>query len=513
MGTHASRKLIIYTNILLMLLAPILFLLTVTPAYGSADTVIINEVVYDPEGTDTGCEWIEIKNISGYYINLFNWKIEVGGSKFENVITLENFKMSPEEIRVIGEPNTTADYIVSKLGFQNGGSETDGIRILNDQGIVKDTLLYDSPNINELIDDTGNIGTTFALDVSSGHSLCRVSQNDTDNHEEDFTECDDPTPGEENKILPVAQVEYDDPVYLGKEVVFDGSQSYDPDGTIETYEWKIRELDILEDSQIFKYTFDSEGKFETIFTVTDNSGLSATNVFEIEVVEDPNNPILTSINDARLLDKNTAVSIKGVITASPGLIYEKEGYIQDSTGGIRYKVVEGTKLQNGNVYVLKGKIDTAYGEKRIVVNTITKNEDSIKISPLTIEDFKDLVKYIGSLVSITGIVDKKVGNYIYITNNSETAKVNVSKYLNIEIPSDIKGKQITAVGIISQYGNDDDGNPKLRVMPISSKDITYSNGEVLASTGTPISKYMLFLILVFPIAFFYTQRRANICLS
>lgn len=513
MGILTSRKLIIYTNLLLMLLAPILFLLTVTSAYGSADVVIINEVIYDPEGTDTGYEWIEIKNISGYYINLFNWRIEAGGSKFENVITLENFKMAPNEIRVIGEPNTIADYIVSKLGFQNGGSETDGIRILNDQGIVKDTLLYDSPNINELFDDTGNTGITFAIDVSSGHSLCRISQNDTNNHEEDFIECDDPTPGEENKIQPIAQVEYDDPIYLGKEVVFDGSQSYDPDGTIETYEWKIREPDILEDSQIFKYTFDNEGKFEITFTITDNSGLSTTNVFEIEVVEDPNNPILTSINEARLLDDNTAVSIKGVITASPGLIYEKEGYIQDSTGGIRYKVIEGTKLQNGDVYIFKGKIDTAYGEKRIVVDIITKNEDSLKISPLKIENFKDLVKYIGSLVSITGVVDKKVGSYIYITNSSETAKVNISKYLNIEIPSDIKGKQITATGIISQYGNDEEGNPKLRIMPISSKDITYSNREVLASTGIPISKYLLSIILVFPIAFFYTRKKVNICLS
>jgi hypothetical protein len=503
------KKLYIHTFVYFILLVSVLYILGVPAARANASStvVLINEVMYDPEGSDGGYEWIEIKNISGYYINLVNWRIQAAGTHFTDVITLEKFKMAPNEIRVIGGPNTSADYVVSSLSFQNGGSETDGVRILNDEGFLSDTVLYDSPNTNKLKDDIGELATTFAPDVSSGHSLCRITAVDTDNSEIDFIECSSPTPGLENEFPPIAKVEYDNPIYIGEEFVLDGSSSSDIDGIIEKYSWKIDNELIADSTPIINWIFNTIDVHSIELTVTDNTNLATSTSLEIEVIEDPQNPQLTEIVNARTLDEKEYVSVKGVVTAAPGVLYEKEGYIQDLSGGIRFKVSE-SEITQGNTYILSGKIDTVYGEKRLVVKKIIQTKDNITVGPLIIKNYNDLVKNIGKIVTVSGIISKKIGNYIYVDNQGITAKINISKYIDFEVPSDIKDKPILVTGIISQYGRDESGNPKIRIMPTSPNDISI-DGDVLAVTGTPT----YFLLFILPIAFFYITKHHNICFS
>jgi len=166
--------------------------------------VVINEVLYDPEGSDLDYEWIELFNPTGSSVNLAGWTIEAGGSSFDSVLDLpaeEPLILNSQSFYLIGEQNVSgADLNVDQLGFQNGGSATDGIRILDQNGQVVDTLLYDEPNANNLPDDSGNSGTSFAVDVSNGISLGRNDQSsDTDNSAADFQEYSDPTPGEVNQ--------------------------------------------------------------------------------------------------------------------------------------------------------------------------------------------------------------------------------------------------------------------------------------------------------------------------
>lgn len=47
---------------------------TCFPAFALAE-VVITEVMYDPEGTDTGREWIEVMNAGGEAVNLTLWKV------------------------------------------------------------------------------------------------------------------------------------------------------------------------------------------------------------------------------------------------------------------------------------------------------------------------------------------------------------------------------------------------------------------------------------------------------
>lgn len=164
-----------------------------------AQNVVINEVLYDPDGADTGYEWIELYNSSDQTVNLQDWTIEKAGTSFGLVFTFPNINIEPYGFLLIGEEFVPNTDITTNLAFQNGDSETDGIRLSSPYGLYTDTVLYDSPNTNELPDDVSNPGEYFAPDVSDGNSLARKHDGeDSNNCEIDFFECANPTPGEAN---------------------------------------------------------------------------------------------------------------------------------------------------------------------------------------------------------------------------------------------------------------------------------------------------------------------------
>ncbi|MBC8382581.1 MAG: lamin tail domain-containing protein [Candidatus Cloacimonetes bacterium] len=161
----------------------------------------INEILYDPEGGDTGKEWIELYNSGTEPEQLEGWQIQKGGSNFEECFTFPEYIIYPGEYLLIGESQVPDADLIGVLAFQNGGTATDGVRIISAEGDTIDTILYDFPNTNNLPGDSHDPGIFFAVDVSSGHSLIRYPNgHDTDNCEEDFFDCEYPTPGEPNII-------------------------------------------------------------------------------------------------------------------------------------------------------------------------------------------------------------------------------------------------------------------------------------------------------------------------
>lgn len=166
-------------------------------------TIKINEVYYDPTGSDSGYEWIELYNPTDQPVDINGWKIEKAGTSFATAVTLESVIIQPLSFYILGEEFVSeADYIC-ELGLQNGGSATDGIRLISSDNLYTDTILYDEPNSNLLSDDINNPGVTFAPDVSSGHSLARISDGfDSDNSLLDWADCENPTPGSSN-IFPI----------------------------------------------------------------------------------------------------------------------------------------------------------------------------------------------------------------------------------------------------------------------------------------------------------------------
>ena len=163
--------------------------------------VVINEVLYDYPGTDTGYEWIELYNPGAASINLQGAKILKGGESFAEVFVFPYFMLRPGAFVLVAEQNVPGAQFYATLAFQNGGSETDAIRYISADGLYTDTVLYDNPNTNNLPDDSGSPGASFAEDAPEGHSLARIMDGyDTNDCAADFRTDSTPTAGTPNHV-------------------------------------------------------------------------------------------------------------------------------------------------------------------------------------------------------------------------------------------------------------------------------------------------------------------------
>ena len=162
--------------------------------------VLINEIMYDPSEPENTGEWLELCNNGEEDIDVSNWKIEAGGGSFSVKHTLPSGSIVPAGGYLLLPPGTFSS------SFQNGGSETDAVRLVGDSGLPVDAVFYDSPNDNGLPDSTGiPYPGPFAPDVSEGSTLSRSPDCVvTNGNSSDFVETSDVSPGAEN-ILPFCQ--------------------------------------------------------------------------------------------------------------------------------------------------------------------------------------------------------------------------------------------------------------------------------------------------------------------
>ncbi len=154
--------------------------------------VLIDELFYDPDGTDTGYEYIILYNTTLDPISLEGWEIQWGGTSFSyGTYTISGVVIAGDASVIFGgDLMTPAPDVVYNFNFQNGGSATDAVRIVDELAAVIDTVLYDSPNTAGLAGDGGFDPYPDAMcapDVS-GMTLTRDElHTDTDDCSLDFT--------------------------------------------------------------------------------------------------------------------------------------------------------------------------------------------------------------------------------------------------------------------------------------------------------------------------------------
>jgi hypothetical protein len=132
--------------------------------------VVINEVLYDPDGPDAGLEFVELLNCSEQGVQLSGWVVETGNGAGPDDWTVEWVGgaldyLAPGEIFLIGEADVEPgpDYVTS-LDLQNG---PDGVR-LSDGNSVVDVVGWGEPLFQEYYEGAP------APDVVSGLSLGRA---------------------------------------------------------------------------------------------------------------------------------------------------------------------------------------------------------------------------------------------------------------------------------------------------------------------------------------------------
>ena len=161
------------------------------------------------------------------------------------------------------------------------------------------------------------------------------------------------------------------------------------------------------------------------------------------------------------------VSIKGVVTAPPGIFRDDVMYIQDSTAGIKVysRVLNDLDIKLGDVVRIEGVIDRYYENIEIKFLKTEKisilgNETPYSLS-LSIKEAKNRE---GSFIAIEGTVTKVYRNKFFIRDESDEIIVYIDKDTGISI-SVKTGDRVKISGVISQYKED------IEILPRYDEDI------------------------------------------
>jgi hypothetical protein len=196
-------------------------------------SVVINELISDPDGSDTGLEWVELYNAGNSAVDVSGWAVVAGTSSFSGAGVLpEGTVLAPHDWLVVAQTGIPeADVVADGFSLGNASSNADGVRVEDCNGTPVDTVIYGTPNTDGWIDDSGLAATSLGLKPGSGQSLARITDGvDTDGSAVDFELADNPTPGSGN----------DAPVETcggpGSGLVIN-ELMYDPDGSDDGFEW------------------------------------------------------------------------------------------------------------------------------------------------------------------------------------------------------------------------------------------------------------------------------------
>ncbi|MDJ0836387.1 MAG: lamin tail domain-containing protein [Acidobacteriota bacterium] len=152
-------------------------------------SLLLSEVMYDPNGSDGSKEWIELINVSDTTIDLSDLSIGSGGTDYTSSVIQLSGTVGPGQTFVIGGPDSDGDnanpvfdlVLNFSPDLQNSGTTADGVALFNVRAgqitpatVPIDAVVYGGTNSNNLIDETGSANAPEVGDASGGATIERV---------------------------------------------------------------------------------------------------------------------------------------------------------------------------------------------------------------------------------------------------------------------------------------------------------------------------------------------------
>jgi len=279
------------------------FLLANNSLADNSLNVVISEIQFDSVAGAGGTEddWVELYNPTNLSIDLTGWSIQKTNSSGGSFYRKELIGIIPAHgyfLIVRNHASTTsalkdlADILASGSGFSLSENNTVYL-VNNNEDIV-------GGNDSDIIDKVGfgvtnNFEGMPAIQPNAGQSLERKPGGDLGNGEDtnyntnDFFIQNNPNSQNSNSLTlppdnnsPIAIAGSDQNVFLGDEVLFDGSDSSDSDGSIADYQWDFGDS-VLDSGVSVSHTYNSIGSYDVILTVTDNLGATSSDSLIINV--------------------------------------------------------------------------------------------------------------------------------------------------------------------------------------------------------------------------------------
>lgn len=200
---------------------------------------------------------------------------------------------------------------------------------------------------------------------------------------------------------------------------------------------------------------------------------------------------LQTIAEARHSLDDTRVSVQGTIDAAPGVFDKafKKFYIQDATAGIAVYFKDGglTKLVEGDLITVKGKLSTFKGEREINVvaaSDINRLKTTAPLDPINAKTGDLSEKNQGMLLMLSGKVTG-THNGIFIDDGSGTAHIYISNATGIKASNVQLGASMQIIGISSVFSSD------YELLPRTDADITTDTKTTARERGTKPSPHAL----------------------
>jgi hypothetical protein len=255
--------------------------------------VVINEVLYDPAGEDTGKEYIRLYNNDNSSFDLTGYQLNATSGDY---YTFPAFSLGPKSFVTIhwrkDGTNTQTDLYTGKSGFDdNMGNTTGGWVALfkNDkqnENTIIDYLEYGKEKQTwEGTAVKAGIWTadTFITGVPAGKVIKLKTDGVDNNSPSDWIEAEPSITQKETESTtekpetplipsgsnpPIADAGDNIIAFIGQEVRFDGTGSSDPDNDELHYEWNMGNGKLIE-KPTFTYKYNYPGTYLVTLMVYD----------------------------------------------------------------------------------------------------------------------------------------------------------------------------------------------------------------------------------------------------
>lgn len=269
--------------------------------------ILITEIMYNPPGTDTKHEWLEIFNASSENIDLNGWKFFEASTNHGLVLYQGSYILDSDTYAIIADDAATfhsdhPDYkntiIDSVFSLSNSG-ET--IAIKNNLGEVISDLSYSS--------DWGS-----DIEGTSLEKIDILESNVKENWQESYILGG--TPGYENFTLDDKETEYSDQIRIN-ELLPNPSGDDKSNEFIELYNFNTEQIDLenwqLKDKSGETYTFPKKiigiKEYLAIYSVDTKISLNNSGEEDVSLIN-PNGEVIAYINYTGTNQENYSYSFK-----------------------------------------------------------------------------------------------------------------------------------------------------------------------------------------------------------
>lgn len=503
------------------------------------DAVIINEFVVDPPAD--GVEWIELMNRSDVQITLWGWTIvdEAGGETALSSVTIEANSYAVIESPK-GKLNNQSDAVVLK---DANGTIIESVHY-GEEGYPApkdgEALARNGANFEITEQPTPGSKNVIVVTVKEIEQVDEEMNTSTGTNESSATNSDSATytilktlrfsglypnttnSDEEEEYIEVSNMGDEAVDLLGWSIkdasgesytisesrVLDGSESVrlwreqtnialNNDGdTLEfiapdnevvdkvtyTDAQKGAEYQLAEGSWSWFGIASAETTPSTV-VVANTSASPTTNTTATQSSTQINQSI--TIEQAQQQSDGKRVTLKGIVTVTPGNFSSQTFYLQDDTGGMQVYLHSGAfpELDLGAVVGVKGEMSTSHGERRVKLDTetditITNESSVLEAVEYQLTDMNE--RLVGSLIQTTGQVQSKTATKLVIEASGSTLAVYLKSDSMIDPNTFERGDRIRMVGVLTIY----DG--ELRIRPRSEQDMTIEEtaDEAIAAMDT-----------------------------